>query len=324
MPGLSRRQWFLLAILAACLAGAPGVGLGGERESFRVVVLPDTQGYAESFPDGYLAQTEWIKREAQAQNIKFVIHLGDVVQHVSAKKEWRVADRAHRALDGVVPYSMLPGNHDMRPDDTSPKLRDTTMYNTFFPPKRFENFDYYGGNEDGTNDNNYCLFSAAGMKFLVLSLEFNPNDATLDWAGKIVDANPDCRVILATHCYLGRDARREMGDRIWERLVRNRPRIFLILCGHVLGVNHYTRPNDAGRPVHEILADYQGLPNGGDGWLRVLHFLPGENRIDVETFSPTLNRHDRTPAQQFTLPYNMSPAASEGEREPQMNTDEHR
>jgi hypothetical protein len=52
--------------------------------------------------------------------------------------------------------------------------------------------------------------------------------------------------------------------------------------------------NDAGLAVHELLSDYQMLANGGNGFLRIMTFypaLPGSaGRIDVRTWSPTLNR----------------------------------
>jgi hypothetical protein len=37
------------------------------------------------------------------------------------------------------------------------------------------------------------------------------------------------------------------------------------------------------------MADYQQRENGGDGWLRILKFSPGEDKISVQTFSPTRN-----------------------------------
>ena len=53
-----------------------------------------------------------------------------------------------------------------------------------------------------TNDNNYCFFEAAGMKFMVVSLEFAPRDEALKWAAGAIERHPDHRVIVATHCYM--------------------------------------------------------------------------------------------------------------------------
>ena len=46
--------------------------------SFSIVILPDTQIYAESFPDSFYKQTEWIKNNVKELNIKCVIHVGDI------------------------------------------------------------------------------------------------------------------------------------------------------------------------------------------------------------------------------------------------------
>ncbi len=139
------------------------------EKSFTVVLLPDTQFYAEKYPETYIAQTMWIRRQLRQDNIKFVIHLGDIVQTPNQKPEWENANRAMEIIDRVVPYSMVPGNHDM-----DVKTRDSTLYNAFFSPARFANEDWYGGHMGETNDNNYCFFEASGMKFMVISLEFAP------------------------------------------------------------------------------------------------------------------------------------------------------
>ena len=49
-----------LPLAAAILLLASSVW-SAEPEAFSVVVLPDTQNYAEKFPDTYLAQTQWIR-----------------------------------------------------------------------------------------------------------------------------------------------------------------------------------------------------------------------------------------------------------------------
>ncbi len=296
---VSRRdalRWIVLGWIAAVSAPA----IAAAAEDFTVVLLPDTQIYAENHPETYVAQTEWIKCRAAADNIKIVIHLGDLVQNADAEQEWKNADRAHRVLDGHVPYTVLPGNHDMTED------RQTLLYDKYFPPSRFDNLPFYGGHEGETNRNNYCFFTAAGMNFMVLSLEFAPAEPALQWADAVVAAHPDHRVILATHAYLGVGALAEEGLRIHSRFVRKHANVFLVVCGHNIGVNHQTNSNDAGGKVHEILCDYQGFPNGGDGWLQTLRFVPCENKIHVEAYSPLLKKYNRQPGHAYTLEYVMS------------------
>ena len=281
-----------------------------DEKSFTVVLLPDTQNYSEKYPDTYVAQTLWIRKRVKEDNVKFAIHLGDIVQTSTKKPEWENANRAMQLLDGVVPYSVAPGNHDMVVKD-----RNTTLYNQYFSPARFKDRKWYGGHMGKTNDNNYCFFEACGMKFMVINLEFAPRDEALEWAAGVAKRHPDHRVIVATHCYMrpnGRDTgcatsyrvAGNSGEQMWQKFIRKQPNIFLVVSGHVLGVGLQTSTNDAGGKVLEMLTDYQGLPNGGDGWLRSLQFVPAENKIHVKTYSPLLDQHNENPKESFSLDYN--------------------
>ena len=312
--GLAVAVTTLFVICPVVLADQPAAG----EESFTVVLLPDTQNYAEKFPQTYVAQTMWIRKQLRQDNIKFAIHLGDIVQNPTQKPEWENANRAMQIIDGVVPYSMVPGNHDMVVES-----RDSTLYNQFFSPARFVDRKWYGGHMGQTNDNNYCFFEANGMKFMVLSLEFAPRDAALEWAADVVRRHPAHRVIVATHCYMclnGRDTDCAVankivgncGEQMWQKLIRKQSNIFMVVSGHVLGIGLQTSINDAGGQVIEMLTDYQGLPNGGDGWLRSLRFVPLENKIHVTTYSPLLDRTNDDLNETFSMDYPMTaePAAA--------------
>jgi hypothetical protein len=153
---------------------------------------------------------------------------------------------------------------------------------------------------------------------MVISLEFAPRDATLKWAAEICQKYPQHRVIIATHCYMRTDGRDtgcatsykvpgNSGEEIWQKLVRKQPNVFFVISGHVLGVGLQTSTNDAGGKVTEMLTDYQGRPNGGDGWLRTLRFVPKENKIYVKTYSPLLDKTDEAAKETFTIDYKMTP-----------------
>ncbi|MAZ95820.1 MAG: metallophosphoesterase [Planctomycetaceae bacterium] len=309
------RQFMLAILLLALLVTTPVASVGQDDtpdKSFSVILLPDTQNYAEKYPETYVNQTLWIRKQLKEDNIKFAVHLGDIVQNPTKKNEWENANRAMQILDGVVPYSMVPGNHDM-----VVKERNSTLYNQFFSPKRFLDRKWYGGHMGTTNDNNYCFFEGGGLKFMVISLEFAPRDETLEWAAGICQKHPDRRVIVATHCYMrptGRDTgcatsynvAGNSGEQMWQKLIRKQKNIFLVVSGHVLGVGLQTSTNDAGGKVLEMLTDYQGLPNGGDGWLRTLKFIPSENRIQVITYSPLLDKYNKAANEAFSIDYQMT------------------
>lgn len=314
MPNILKRAISVAYVIVALCAIQTTVTAEENRaaeKEFTVVLLPDTQLYSEKHPETYVAQTLWIREHLKRDNTKFVIHLGDIVQTPTKDPEWKNADQAMQILDGIVPYSMVPGNHDM-----VVKSRDSSLYNKYFSPARFKDRKWYGGHLGESNDNNYCFFEAGGMKFMVISLEFAPRDETLKWAADVASRHPDHRVIVATHCYMRTKERDtacatsykivgNSGEQIWRKLVRKQPNIFLVVSGHILGVGLQTSTNDAGGKVLEMLTDYQGLPNGGDGWLRSLQFVPSENKIHVKTYSPLLNKHNKDADETFSLDYEM-------------------
>ena len=102
---------------------------------------------------------------------------------------------------------------------------------------------------------------------------------------------------------------------MWTQLISPNCNIDFVLNGHYHGEARRNDNNSCGEPVHQILADYQDDPNGGDGWLRMMTFRPELNQVDVITYSPTAVNSTRDPdhdgfeetaAGQFSLPYNMS------------------
>ncbi|MBN2310075.1 MAG: metallophosphoesterase [Candidatus Hydrogenedentes bacterium] len=322
-----------LVIVSVLLAGLCGCATFARPtpEPFTLVVLPDTQCYADirtqyaakhwgngDLRELFFQQTSWIKENRDALNIAMVAHLGDVVQ-ADHDHEWWIADRAFGALDHEVPYILALGNHDMGWGDLdaySGTARDTNL-NQFFPPARFQSNPLYryGGNLDGVSDNYYLLFSAGGMKFLILSLEFKPRDEALAWANEVVARYPERRCIVVTHAFV--DAKRQLNDMkhykvegngaqaVWDKFVKRHASIFLVLCGHYTGEATITLKGDHGNDVHALLADYQGWNNGGDGYLRIMTFIPAVDTIDVRTYSPVLDNEIFAPESRFTLPYPM-------------------
>lgn len=302
----SRNPRLRLCLLILLLAGSADSAVraqeaASEEKSFTVVLLPDTQFYSEKHPDTYMRQTLWIRQQLKEDNIKCVIHLGDIVQNPTNKREWENANRAMQVLDGVVPFSVAPGNHDM-----NVKTRDTSLFNTYFSPQRFADRSWYGGHMDDKNDNNFCYFNGCGMKFMVVNLEYSPRDEALQWASSIVKRHPEHRIILATHYYMNRNGRSAPGEKIWNGLVRKHPNIFLTVSGHISASAFQISENDAGGKVAELLTDYQNIGKGGDGWLRTLRFVPGENKVHVKTYSPLLKAYKNGKTESFSFEHSMS------------------
>ena len=277
-------------------------------ENFTIVVLSDTQYYSERYPWIFENQTEWIVQNENEKNIVFVAHLGDIVDDYWEDYEWQNADNAMSILDNKVPYGILPGNHDIAWAVSAPE------YENHFPASRYEGYSYWGGSY-GNNMNNYQLFSAGGMDFIALNLQYSPPPDVLNWADNVLNKYSDRRAIISTHAYLNLDgSRMSIGTRIWESLVEKHENVFLVLCGHVPGEARRSDNNLENRTVYQLLSDYQEDVNGGNGWLRIMEFVPSENTIYVRTYSPYLNQYDNDSDSQFELfyPMNATVATADG------------
>lgn len=282
---------------------------------FTVIALPDTQYYSETYHDIFHDQTQWVVDNWEERNIVYVGHEGDIVQNGDdAPGEWVVADAAMSRLETVplpdgMPFGLAVGNHDQTPiydaDGT------TFYYNLYFGVSRFEGRSYYGGHYGSNNDNHYDLFSAGGMDFIVVffELDLTPDPAILAWAHDLLETHSDRRAIVITHWLMGignPGAFSEQGLAIYNAL-KDQPNLFLMLGGHIHGEGRRVDVFE-GNTVHSVLADYQSLANGGNGFLRILEFSPANDEIRVKTYSPTLDTYMTGDTSEFTLPYEMGGA----------------
>ncbi|HUR19693.1 MAG TPA: Ig-like domain-containing protein, partial [Vicinamibacterales bacterium] len=295
----------LKATVSTPTGGPLTVSIGVRKATapeFTVIALPDTQHYSEAFPAIFTSQTQWIKDNKAARNIVFVTHEGDIVQNYSVNAEWVRANESMSILDGVLPYGMAPGNHD----------EPSTLYNQFFPYTRYQGLPWYGGHYQTLNDNNYQLFSAGGMDFVWVHLDFCPTAGAVAWGSSILGAFPNRIGMVTTHAYLGLSAERSTHvcgstQYLWDGLVPANPNLHFMLSGHVHGES---RRSDVanGHPVFQMLADYQDRSSGGQGWLRILRFVPNEDRVYVQTYSPWLNQYESDADSEFTLDFPMGGA----------------
>jgi hypothetical protein len=61
-----------------------------------------------------------------------------------------------------------------------------------------------------------------------------------------------------------------------------------------------------GRAVYQLLSDYQDLPLGGSGYLRIMTFVPQEDGIHVSTYSPYLDSYMEDEQNRFDLAFDMT------------------
>jgi hypothetical protein len=308
-----------------------GTDIGKPPQLATMIVLPDTQYYASSFPSVFTGQTDFIVSKRRELNIAAVLHVGDLVD-ADIPAQWTVANSAMRELDNVVPYVVVPGNHDY-----SSAGRNSTMSNYFAP----SSMPWLTGTMmPGQIDNSYALMDIGPQKWLVLGLEFGPRDSVLAWANQVLK-DPryvNYPVILVTHAYLYSDGSRydikvggtdstksnyqywnpqyygftasegiNDGEAIWQKLVLPNSNVRLIFCGHMTGWSRLSSVRPDGTSVHQILSDYQWLQgeNFGFGYLRVVQLDYDNKKIQVRTFSPFLNAYLEDDPNQFTLDLNL-------------------
>lgn len=270
---------------------------------FTLAVLPDTQ-YASRYSatefvprfgsDPFRAQTSWLAAHAEQLRIPFVAHLGDVVDQAGVEAQWASADAAMGTLeDAGLPYSVLPGNHDLMDGDGDLDDRDYDLaaepYAAWFSTERAARQTTWVAS-DPTGLNQAHVFEAEGQRFLVLALAWGASGETFAWADDVMAQHPEVPVILTTHAAItvdGSGARdTEYGLRLWDELIRGNDQIFLTLNGHFHGTAVHTRLNDAGHEVTQMLIDHQMSYGGGDGYLALLELDLTHGRLAVDTVSP--------------------------------------
>jgi len=298
---------------------------------FTVIGMPDTQNYSEFYPSIYSAQTTWIAKQKNDLNIQFVSHYGDVVNDGGDTTQWANARASMDILDqSGIPYGVTAGNHDITPSGTAGTPYIPQQYLANFGAQNYAGKDWYlGASPSGMS--NAQIFSGGGREFIALHILCDAPVEELAWAQGIMNNHRDKPVMMTTHRYL-QDAEDYTGGvpvvpsgyypdiwygvegtyapggirsgEIFDWFVRRNKQIFLVNCGHFHEEFRQTSTNAFGNPVHEVLADYQDDPNGGDGWLRLMEFDVGAGQINFDSYSPTRNEFRTADESKFSLGVN--------------------
>ncbi|MEI2301279.1 Ig-like domain-containing protein [Ensifer sp. MJa1] len=258
--------------------------------AYTIAVFPDTQDYTSN--DGlkhfFGDMTQWLVDNRQSHNIVFMTHVGDITQN-NLVGQWDIAEAALRKLDGKIPYALLPGNHDQANGGSAADHSSIYLDQRFSPDKqKATNPGTFGGAYDQelmSARNTYSTFTAPdGTKWLSISLEFGPRDDVIRWAGDVIEAHPEYRVMLATHSltsYAGRQDNLALplydegagydygmrtdqrgandGEYVSRELLARYPNIVMTFSGHIFGDGAETdiTYNQYGEPVFQFLVNYQ-------------------------------------------------------------------
>lgn len=263
--------------------------------AYSFCVVGDTQKVAYLYPDKFHHIYDWIVANKESKKIEFVFGLGDITDK-DTTAEWDLVKPEIFKLNGVVPYSLVRGNHD-----------GSANFNKYFNVPEYRN--RLGGTMTNVNmENSWQTFTAGGIDYLVLTLDYGASDAILNWAAGIIEAHPNHRVIITTHAYLFRDGTtldvgdvvppnktgandgvKNNGDQMWDKLVSKYENIFLVLSGHDPCDNIIVAQDTGvhGNIVTQFLVDPQGVDKaqGATGMVAMLYFSNDGKTITVENYS---------------------------------------
>lgn len=254
---------------------ASHVTFPSDSPRFTFVAFPDTQQEDHDPSDPRFAnRTQWVGDHKTALSIRFVAQVGDLVDWDTPDHiQYQIAAAAMGKLNSAgVPYAIAVGNHDgaaVCPGgsacpgiDVHAAIRDTSTLNAYFPSSSFA--DLAGEYPPGKIDNTFHVFTAAGHRFLVLSLELWPRPAVVSWAQSVVASHPTDNVIVVTHNYLtsggGIEPGSHYGDTspqyLYDHLVKVYPNVRMVLSGHTGIAGHRVDRGVHGNTVVSFLQTF--------------------------------------------------------------------
>ncbi|WP_425395372.1 LamG-like jellyroll fold domain-containing protein [Aeoliella sp.] len=228
-------------VIAALLLGSSVLTPVRAEDTFKLAVIGDMQRVtdlvtsptADHYPI-FTNITDWIGTNAQAENIRFVSQIGDIVEHGDDTDEYDLALGAMNTLstatnaDGGtgIPWAVSYGNHEKEGGNTgdpqaffnNTNYRDYFSVNSGSGTHRNEG-DIGFGAYSSNHLNSWHTFkssSAVGAReYLMLNLEYDvpggsitttagtPSFDAVAWAQGVIDAHPGMPTIVQTHVFEG-------------------------------------------------------------------------------------------------------------------------
>jgi 3',5'-cyclic AMP phosphodiesterase CpdA len=280
----------LLVALIALLAGASPA----QADGCTIAAIADTQYLAtdSTLPaeiiDYILAERETWK---PGYPIAFVSHVGDVVNRASQAGRWDRMQTELRRLNGIIPWSVVAGNHDA--DDWHGDPMGFPEY-----MERFNDLEYataYGERRGSLYlgswgrryaNNNHSLFRCGSRTVHHMGISYqheHPANADVLPTAKALRAQfSRVPLIVTSHSILqqfcsdnGPEGTRftaDGGHELWEDFLSDEGRLVLSMAGHATKVCHYPDApltSHGTQPRHYMynLQDEGTYPNAGEGWI---------------------------------------------------------
>ena len=269
---------------------------------------------------------DWILDNKDERKIEYVIGLGDTVDTLVTypesyqpilynRQEWTQARTQFKKLQGVLPYMVIRGNHD--DEEGYHKYICTAEYQA-----QIDGF-CYDTNQNATRGNSmsncYRKLEIGNHKYLMLGLDYNAGTEVIEWANEVISSNPDYKVIISIHAYMGttgdlfqgkigssnfeKTETEEIpfyGQKFWQQLIKKHENVFMVLSGHISTddpVVKTVRVGDNGNQIIDILVDPQSTrefdPTDPEGQREIpiyailmLNFVNGGSEIKIDYVMP--------------------------------------
>lgn len=224
---------------------------------FSIAIIPDSQLEVRPTLPRNLSDTrfrdraQWLADNRDALDLRFVGHTGDVVNWGERDEyQYQVASDGAQPLDQAgIPFAFAVGNHDTRAvcpggsacpgENASVNVRFSPLFDQYFGGRFVDMQEQY---EPGKLSNEYSLFDAGGVRWMVLTLELWPRTAVIEWAKNVVASHPGYNVIVMTHSYLDSDGSiwtsnggygSNSPKYLFDNLIKVYPNIRFVFSGHV-------------------------------------------------------------------------------------------
>lgn len=273
---------------------------------YSFAVIGDIQYTTESYPEDLHYTFDWLINNKTDKKLQYVFNMGDITNGSKDIEYQNIDAQLMRLKDAGINQTVVRGNHD--------KIAPFDKYITTQKYAYGGQFESY----DGTMKTCYNIVTVCGIKYMMLSLDFFPCTAEVEWAAKKIADNPDCNVIITTHGYLDGnmtllqekevydvDDRKDAdgnalgghaGQYIYDNLVVPYSNVVMVLCGHECsyGPEYNILTREDGSTAVQILTDYQQeeyTDLRAYGMISMFYFSNGGKTVTVEWFSSIKNEY---------------------------------
>lgn len=259
--------------------------LTAEEGVYTVAWISDTQHYSKKYPYIYYEMASFLSKERERLNIAYIVHTGDLVHNYNDEEQWKVADGAQAIIDDI-PNGVCAGNHDVHYDDANYKY-----FGEYFGAERYEGKAWYGANYQN-NRGHYDLVDIGGTPFIFVYMGYAPDSSSYKWLNSVFKEYPGRVGVLCVHDYFKTSLKRsETGEKLYKKVVKENPNLYMVLCGHrynqAVVTDNFDDDGDGAkeRNVYQMMNNYQAAEEGGSGYMRFLQIDTLKRELRVYSYS---------------------------------------